>query len=523
MSDKILVADFGGQYNHLIARRVRELGVYTEIVDFEDAYEIVRIDKPLGVIFTGGGDSVLDSKSPTIEPEFFDTGVPVLGICYGMQLMAHILGGQIFKSEKKEYGKIDILNPDTKSKLFEGIENITYAWMSHSDYVETLPEDFIKTSNTQNIPYSSFENPEKKLYGTQFHPEVTDTPFGMEMLNNFVFKICKATRNWKIENFVDKKIEEIKGIVGDKKVLCALSGGVDSSVAATLTHKAIGPNLTCIFVDHGLLRKNEATEVMSAYAEKLNINVIKVDASEKFLLKLEGVTDPEKKRKIIGTEFINTFDDEAKKLGVQFDFLLQGTIYPDIVESGRGGKSKNIKSHHNVGGLPEKMKLKLLEPLKLLYKDEVRRAGEELGLSKDLVWRQPFPGPGLAIRCLGEITAEKLNLIKESDYILREEIDAYNAKIIEKTNNHADPTLIWQYFTVLPNIKSVGVMGDDRTYDNAIGIRAVHSVDGMTSDWGRLPLELLEKISNRIVNEVDGINRVLYDITTKPPGTIEWE
>jgi GMP synthase (glutamine-hydrolysing) len=552
----IWVVDFGGQYNQLIARRVREAHVYCEIVPYEKC--MARMDageQPLGVIFTGGPLSVYEEGAPGLPASFFELGIPVLGICYGAQLMAHTLGGKVVSPDNREYGRVALyielvdgfvplnedFSPRSDSVLFDGLSDKLQCWMSHTDYIAKPPTGFVVTSHTDNCPTASFEDSARRLYGVQFHPEVHHTPFGQDLLKNFLYKVCGAAGDWTMANFAKQKIAEIRELVGDRKVLCALSGGVDSSVAAVLVHEAIGDNLTCIFVDHGLLRKDEGDQVMEVYGRQFNMKIRRVNASERFLSKLAGVDDPEKKRKIIGAEFIAVFDEETKKLFASegnIEFLLQGTIYPDVVESGGGGgKAAVIKSHHNVGGLPDDMNLKLLEPLRLLFKDEVRGVGEELGIAPELVWRQPFPGPGLAIRCLGEITEGKLSIIRESDAILREEIDKYNEGLFAKTGkrnyggdyvsdvsgNVSSERAVWQYFTVLPNIRSVGVMGDARTYDYAVGIRAVTSVDGMTSDWARLPYELLETISNRIVNEVDGVNRVLYDLTSKPPGTIEWE
>ena len=517
----ILVVDFGGQYNQLIARRVRETNVYCEIVPYTKCLDAMKEKKPQGVIFTGGPSSVYEEGAPQLPREVFEMGIPILGICYGGQLMAHVLGGKVTSPDFKEYGRVHLLAGSQKSTvsahfstLFDGIAADTMCWMSHTDYIEEVPEDFAVTSYTANCPTASMEDTKRKLYAVQFHPEVHHTPFGQKLLKNFVFKICGCEPNWLMSDFAQTKVKEIREKVGDRKVLCALSGGVDSSVAAVLVHRAIGDNLTCIFVDHGLLRKDEGDQVMEVYGKQFNMRIKRVNAQERFLGKLKGVTDPETKRKIIGAEFINVFDEEAAKLYQEeggIDFLLQGTIYPDVVESGTG-QAAVIKSHHNVGGLPEHMKMELLEPLRTLFKDEVRAVGEELGIASELVWRQPFPGPGLAIRCLGEVTEEKLRIIRDSDAILREEIAKAG---LNKS--------IWQYFTVLPNIRSVGVMGDFRTYDHTVGIRAVTSVDGMTSDWARIPYDVLEVVSNRIVNEVKGVNRIVYDITSKPPSTIEWE
>ena len=509
----VLVVDFGGQYNQLIARRVREAHVYCEIVSYKNCLEKIKEARPWGIIFTGGPASVYEEGAPTLPKEIFEMGIPILGICYGAQLMAHVLGGEVVSPDYKEYGKVK-LNISRDSLLFRGIPSDEICWMSHTDYIKQVPEGFVVSSNTETCPTGSMESPEKKLYAVQFHPEVHHTHFGQDLLKNFLFEICGCEKNWTMASFAKAKIQEIKETVGDKKVLCALSGGVDSSVASVLVHEAIGDNLTCIFVDHGLLRKNEGDQVMEVYGRQFNMRIIRVNAQERFLSRLAGVSDPETKRKIIGEEFIRVFEEESKKLYEELggiDYLLQGTIYPDVVESG-AGESAVIKSHHNVGGLPADMKMDLLEPLRLLFKDEVRKVGEELGIASELVWRQPFPGPGLAIRCLGEITEEKLTIIRESDYILREEVRMAG---LERD--------IWQYFTVLPGIRSVGVMGDFRTYDYTVGIRAVTSVDGMTSDWARIPYDVLERISNRIVNEVKGVNRIVYDITSKPPSTIEWE
>ncbi len=508
----ILVVDFGGQYNQLIARRVREANVYCEIVSYKNCLEKIKESRPWGIIFTGGPASVYEEGAPTVPKEIFELGIPILGICYGAQLMAHVLGGEVVSPDFKEYGRVKLKTKE--SLLYKGIPLEEICWMSHTDYIKRVPEGFTVASATETCPTGSMENAEKKLYAVQFHPEVHHTPFGQDLLKNFLFEICECEKNWTMSSYAKNKIEEIKKTVGDKKVLCALSGGVDSSVAAILVHEAIGDNLTCIFVDHGLLRKNEGDQVMEVYGRQFNMKIIRVNAQERFLGKLKDVSDPETKRKIIGEEFIRVFEEESKKLYEELGgigYLLQGTIYPDVVESG-SGDSAVIKSHHNVGGLPADMKMALLEPLRLLFKDEVRAVGEELGIASELVWRQPFPGPGLAIRCLGAISDEKLEIIRESDYILRDEIAIAG---LERE--------IWQYFTVLPNIRSVGVMGDFRTYDYTVGIRAVTSVDGMTSDWARIPYDVLEKISNRIVNEVKGVNRIVYDVTSKPPSTIEWE
>ena len=505
----ILVIDFGGQYNQLIARRVRECGVYCEIVPYTYTLEQIKAKNPKGIIFTGGPNSVYAEETPKVDAGVFELGVPVLGICYGHQFMAHTLGGHVESAGISEFGKTSV-ELQNDCSLFKGVEGKNICWMSHNDYVSEVPEGFQTYAMTSECPVAAMINDERKLYGVQFHPEVEHTPFGRKMIANFLFEICQVKGDWTMASFAKTKIEEIKAIVGDAHVLCALSGGVDSSVAAVLVHKAIGKQLTCVFVDHGLLRKDEGDTVEQVFKEKFDMNLIRVNAKDRFLGKLAGVSDPERKRKIIGEEFIRVFEEESKKIG-KVDFLVQGTIYPDVVESGTG-TSATIKSHHNVGGLPEDMDLKLIEPLRELFKDEVRAVGEELGIPSELVWRQPFPGPGLAIRVLGEVTEEKLEITREADAIFREEIA--KAGLERK---------IWQYFACLPNIRSVGVMGDGRTYSHAIALRAVTSSDGMTSDWAHIPFSVLDTISRRIVNEVPGVNRIVYDITSKPPATIEWE
>lgn len=505
----VLVIDFGGQYNQLIARRVRENNVYCEIVPYTISVDKIKEMKPSGIILTGGPNSVYAKGAPRIDKTLFDLNVPVLGICYGHQVIASLFDGKVAHAITREYGKADI-TVNNENKLFSDIDKNQSCWMSHTDVISEAPEGFNVIAYTKTCPVAAMEDPNRKIYGVQFHPEVEHTPFGKQMISNFLFNICNLKGDWSMSSFAEEKIKMVKDLVGDKKVICALSGGVDSSVAAVLVHKAIGNQLTCIFVDHGLLRKDEGDNVEKIFKEEFEMNLIRVNAQERFLGKLKGVSDPEKKRKIIGEEFIRVFEAEADKLG-DIGFLVQGTIYPDVVESGTKTSAK-IKSHHNVGGLPEDIQFKLIEPLRELFKDEVRKVGEELGISHDLVWRQPFPGPGLAIRVLGEVTNEKLSITREADAIFREEI--FNAGLEGK---------IWQYFACLPNIASVGVMGDERTYCHTIALRAVTSSDGMTSDWARIPYEVLDIVSRRIVNEVNGVNRIVYDITSKPPSTIEWE
>ena len=508
-NELILILDFGGQYNQLIARRVRECNVYSEVVPFDISIEKIKEKNPKGIIFTGGPASVYGEDSPRCAEGIFELGIPVLGICYGMQLMTYTLGGNVARADKREYGTTDV-SIDNSSLLFEGFENTNGFLMSHTDFVEKVPEGFKNIGHTSSCPNAAMENKEKNLYGIQFHPEVNSSINGTQVIKNFLFNICKCSGDWIISSFVEESIAKLKEKIGDKKALCALSGGVDSSVAAVLLSRAIGKNLTCIFVDHGLLRKNEGDEVEEVFKNQ-DINFIRVNAKDRFLAKLAGVSDPETKRKIIGEEFIRVFEEEAKKIGT-VDFLVQGTIYPDVIESGLG-KSSVIKSHHNVGGLPDYVDFKeIIEPLRDLFKDEVRKTGLELGMPENLVFRQPFPGPGLAIRVIGDITEDKLNILKDADYIFREEIA--NAGLHKNIN---------QYFAVLTNLKSVGVMGDERTYDYTVALRAVETTDFMTGVWSRIPYEVLEKVSSRIVNEVGHVNRVVYDITSKPPATIEWE
>lgn len=508
-NETIIVLDFGGQYNQLIARRVRENNVYCEVLPYHASLERIREKNPMGIIFTGGPNSVYEKDAPQCDPGVFELGVPVLGICYGSQYMAQTLGGTVQAATKREYGKTEIRL--SESELFEDIESSTVCWMSHTDYVHQIPEGFKISAVTDSCPVAAYENPEKKFYSVQFHPEVNHTPKGGQMLHNFLYRICGCKGDWLMSDFAQKSIAALKEKIGDKKVLCALSGGVDSSVAAVMIHKAVGKQLTCIFVDNGLLRKNEGDEVEEIFRKQFDINLVRANAQEQFLGRLAGVREPEQKRKIIGEEFIRVFEAEAKKIGT-VDFLVQGTIYPDVIESG-AGDADVIKSHHNVGGLPEHVDFKeIIEPLRDLFKDEVRQLGIELGIPAHLVWRQPFPGPGLAVRVIGEITEAKLEILRDADAIFREEIA--QAGLDREIN---------QYFAVITDMRSVGVMGDGRTYDYTLALRAVTTTDFMTADWARIPYDLLEKISNRIINEVNHVNRLVYDITSKPPSTIEWE
>lgn len=511
--EMILVLDFGGQYNQLIARRVRECNVYTEVHPCSISIDKIKEMSPKGIILTGGPESVYKDDAPTFSKELFELNIPILGICYGSQLMAHLLGGEVAPAEVSEYGYTEVKILGESSKLFEGVPKSTICWMSHTDRVKKPPENFAVTAGSKNCPIAAFENAEKKLYATQFHPEVMHTTNGAKMIFNFARKICDTKGDWRMDTFVEDEIARLKAKIGNGKVLCALSGGIDSSVTAALLSKAVGKQLTCVFVDHGLLRKNEGNEVEAVFGGSgdFDVNFIRVNAKDRFYAKLKDVTEPENKRKIIGEEFIRVFEEEAQKIGA-VDFLAQGTIYPDVIESGLG-KSAVIKSHHNVGGLPDFVDFKeIVEPLRLLFKDEVRKVGSELGLPQKLVERQPFPGPGLGIRIIGEVTEEKIKIVQEADAIYREEI--------EKAGLNKD---IGQYFAALTNMRSVGVMGDDRTYDYAIALRAVITSDFMTAESAKLPWEVLSKVTTRIVNEVKGVNRVFYDCTNKPPGTIEFE
>ena len=508
--DTILVLDFGGQYSQLIARRIRDLNVYCEIKSYRTGAEEIRRGGYLGVVFSGGPDTVYDESAPKCDPEIFRLGIPVLGICYGAQLIAYTLGGKTASAAKREYGKTRV-DFQKGSKLFSGMEGRSVCWMSHTIYISEPPEGFRVTAVSETCPTAAMEDEARRIYAVQFHPEVEHTENGNRLLKNFLYSVCGCLGDWKMTSFIADAVESLRNTIGEKKVICALSGGVDSSVAAALVHRAVGKNLTCIFVDHGLLRKDEGDEVERVFRRQFDMNLIRVNAEDRFLSKLAGVTEPERKRKIIGEEFIRVFEEEAKKIG-QVDILCQGTIYPDVVESGTGDAAV-IKSHHNVGGLPKDIGFTgLVEPLRYLFKDEVRKVGTELGIPDSLVWRQPFPGPGLAIRIMGEVTKEKLAVLKDADAIFREEIA--KAGLTKK---------IGQSFAVLTGIKSVGVMGDGRTYDNTVALRAVTTSDFMTADWARIPYDVLASVSDRIVNEVEHVNRVVYDITSKPPATIEWE
>jgi len=507
----VLILDFGGQYKELIARRVRECGVYSIIEPYDTPISTIKEINPIGIIFTGGPNSVYLDDSPVCEPELYKLGIPMLGICYGMQLIAYMNGGTVSPCEKSEYGRINTI-VDNESVIFSGLDKSQITLMSHTDHVSVLPEGFNSTAHTDTCGYAAYECPEKKLYGVQFHPEVENTPNGTAMIRNFLYNVCGAKGDYSMDDYLKRQIEAVRERVGDKRILLGLSGGVDSSVCAALLSEAVGDRLICIYIDHGFMRKHETDEIKAVF-EKRNLNFVYVDAEERFLSKMKGVTDPEEKRKIIGREFINTFEDEAKKQGNP-EFFAQGTIYPDVVESGNKNKSAVIKSHHNVGGLPDRINFEgIIEPLSHLFKDEVRQLGRMLGLPESLVSRQPFPGPGLSIRIIGEVTKEKCDILRSADYIFRTELAE-----CKETAAHAD-----QYFAVLTDTKSVGVMGDFRTYEYALVLRAVITSDFMTCRFAPLPYDLLERVSSRITNEVRGINRVTYDITSKPPATIEWE
>ena len=511
--EMVIVIDFGGQYNQLVARRVRECNVYCEIYSYKTDIEKIKAMNPKGIILTGGPNSCYEPGAPSCTDELFNLGIPVLGLCYGAQLMMHVLGGKVEKAPVREYGKTEVM-VETSSPLFTDVTPNTICWMSHFDYISKVAPGFDICAHTADCPVATAENRDKNLYAIQFHPEVLHTQEGTKMLSNFVRGVCGCSGDWKMDAFVENTIKEIRAKVGNGKVLLALSGGVDSSVAAGLLSRAIGKQLTCVFVDHGLLRKNEGDEVEQVFGPngQFDLHVIRVNAQERYYSKLAGVTEPEQKRKIIGEEFIRVFEEEAKKIGA-VDFLAQGTIYPDVVESGLGGESAVIKSHHNVGGLPDYVDFKeIIEPLRNLFKDEVRKAGLELGIPEKLVFRQPFPGPGLGIRIIGEVTAEKVRIVQDADYIYREEIAKAG---LDRS--------IGQYFAALTNMRSVGVMGDERTYDYAVALRAVNTVDFMTAEAAEIPFDVLQTVMSRIINEVRGVNRVFYDLTSKPPGTIEFE
>ena len=512
--DKILILDFGSQYTQLIARRVRECQIYSEIHPFDISVEKVKSLSPKGIIFSGGPASVYEKQAPHCDPGLLNMGIPVLGICYGMQLVAQLMGGEVTHSKRREYGKAK-LTLDRGGELFKGMGNKGsqwVVWMSHGDHIKTLPQGFHSLAHSKNTPFAAMEDPQKKIYGLQYHPEVVHTQRGLDLIKNFLFSICKCSNLWTMESFLKQTRRDLKKRIGSGNVICALSGGVDSTVVALLLHKAIGDRLRCIFVNNGLLRKNEASQVVNLFHYHFKIPLIYVNAENTFLKKLEGVIDPEDKRKRIGKEFISVFEKESKKIG-RVKYLAQGTLYPDVIESvSSKGPSATIKSHHNVGGLPEKMKLKLVEPLRELFKDEVRQLGKVLGLPDEIIRRQPFPGPGLAIRIIGDVDKERLRILRDADAIVIREMERHN--FLDR---------VWQSFAVLLPVKTVGVMGDERTYENVIALRVVGSQDGMTADWSRLPYRILEHLSNRIINEVKGVNRVVYDISSKPPSTIEWE
>ncbi|MGN0480000.1 MAG: glutamine-hydrolyzing GMP synthase [Lachnospiraceae bacterium] len=521
--EKIIVIDFGGQYNQLVARRVRECNVYCEIYSYRTPLEQIKAMNPKGIILTGGPNSCYEDGAPTCTRELFELGVPVLGLCYGAQLMMHVLGGKVEKAPVREYGKTEV-KVDTASPLFGNVAPTTICWMSHFDYISRVADGFTVTAHTADCPVAAAENKPANLYAIQFHPEVLHTQEGTKMLFNFVRGVCGCAGTWRMDAFVENTIKEIREKVGNGKVLLALSGGVDSSVAAGLLSRAIGKQLTCVFVDHGLLRKNEGDEVEAVFGSngQFDLNFIRVNAQDRYYSKLAGVTEPERKRKIIGEEFIRVFEEEAKKIGA-VDFLAQGTIYPDVVESGLGGESAVIKSHHNVGGLPDFVDFKeIIEPLRDLFKDEVRKAGLELGIPEHLVFRQPFPGPGLGIRIIGEVTADKVRIVQDADFIYREEVDKAVAQYKE-AHGEAPSWMPNQYFAALTNMRSVGVMGDERTYDYAVALRAVNTIDFMTAEAAQIPFEVLQTVMTRVINEVKGVNRIFYDLTSKPPGTIEFE
>lgn len=509
--EKILILDFGSQYTQLIARRIRECRVYSEIMPFNVSLERIREFKPKGIVLSGGPSSVYDKGAPLPCPDIFKSGIPILGICYGMQLMAHMLGGKVEKAQYREYGRAKLI-VDNPSLLFKGIKKVSTVWMSHGDRIDKIPKGFERLAHSENSPAAAIMEKKTKFYALQFHPEVAHTVYGNEIIKNFIFGICRAKPTWTMRSFIESAKEEIMELVGSSRLVCGISGGVDSSVTAVLVHEAIGDALTCIFVDNGVLRAGEAQKVEKTLRKNFHMHIRCVDASNRFLRRLKGVIDPERKRKIIGNEFIRVFEEEAKKIK-NVGFLAQGTLYPDVIESvSFKGPSATIKSHHNVGGLLKRMRLKLIEPMRELFKDEVRLLGRELGMPEEIINRQPFPGPGLAIRIIGEVTKPRLEILRKADAIVLEEIK--HAKLYKK---------LWQSFAVLLPVKSVGVMGDERTYENVVAVRAVTSVDGMTADWARLSYDLLALISNRIINEVRGVNRVVYDISSKPPSTIEWE